>query len=169
VTTPVQGPRDHCMYQGASSISRYGEYDRTGAHQVHHVASGFSSGTWSAAFFCGCLRSRSLCQLMHVAGVLLPSSPLPQGPWGTGLALGEPVVPRRFWNLSVKFSKFLQAAYRKVVEWLLCPVLTFRIVELFNEVEDSFVVSPAALDRRHDFFHIVFLALLDVICFPEYL
>jgi len=30
---------------------------------------------------------------------------------GTGLALGEPVVPRRVWISLVKFPKFLQATY----------------------------------------------------------
>ena len=105
---------------------------------------------------------------MHMAGVLLSSSLLLPDPRGTCLALGEPVVPLRVWISSVKLPKFLQAAYRKVVEWLFCPVFSHRIIQPFNEVENSFVVFPAALDRRHNFFHIVFLALLDVICFSEY-
>jgi len=57
----------------------------------------------------------------------------------------------------VKLSELLQAAYWKVVEWLFRPVLAFRIVEPFDEVENSFVISPAALDRGHNFFDVVFL------------
>ena len=30
---------------------------------------------------------------------------------GTGLALGEPVVPQRVWISSVKLSEFLQSTY----------------------------------------------------------
>ena len=57
----------------------------------------------------------------------------------------------------MKLSELLQAAYWKVVEWLFRPVLAFRIVEPFDEVENSFVISPAALDRGHNFFDVVFL------------
>jgi len=69
----------------------------------------------------------------------------------------------------VKLPEFLQAAYQKVVEWFFRPVLTFRIVELFDEVEYSFVISPSACDRGHNFFNIVFFRLFDVVRLPEYL
>ena len=49
--------------------------------------------------------------------------------------------------------------------WFFHPVLTFWIVEPFDEVEDP----SAAPDQRHDFLHIVFLTLLDVVRFSEYL
>ena len=52
----------------------------------------------------------------------------------TGLALGEPVVPRRVWISLVKLQELLQTAYRKVVEWFLRPVFSFRIIEPLDEV-----------------------------------
>jgi len=69
----------------------------------------------------------------------------------------------------MKLPEFLQTAYRKVIEWFLRPVLAVRIVEPPDQVENPFIVPAAALPRRQDFFYIVFLALLDVVCFPEYL
>ena len=63
----------------------------------------------------------------------------------------------------MKLPEFLQTPYRKVVVWLFRPVFTFRIVEPFDEVENSFVISAATLDRGHNFIDIVFLRLLDVI------
>jgi len=69
----------------------------------------------------------------------------------------------------MKLSEFLQAAYRKVVEWFFRPVFAFQIVEPFDEVKDSFVVSSAALDRGHNFFHIVFLRLFDVVSLSQHL
>jgi len=87
--------------------------------------------------------------------------------WTSRLGIGESVVPRRVWILLVKFPEFLQTAYRKVVEWFFRPVFAFRIVELFDEIEDPFVVSPAAFDRGHDFVDIVFLRLLDIVSLSE--
>jgi len=53
---------------------------------------------------------------------------------GRSLALGEPVVPQRIWVPSVKLPKFLQTAYRKVIVWFFHPVLSFQVVEPFDEV-----------------------------------
>jgi len=97
-----------------------------------------------------------------------PSAPYRQVSGGSGLALGDPVVPRRVWILSMKLPEFLQTAYRKVVERLFRSVFAFRIVEPFDKVKDSFVISPAALNQGHNFFHIIFLQLFDVLCFPQY-
>jgi len=52
----------------------------------------------------------------------------------------------------MKLSELLQTAYRKVVEWFFCPVPAFRIVEPFDEVENS----SSLLSGRHHFFDIVF-------------
>jgi len=79
--------------------------------------------------------------------------------WTSRLAVYEPVVPWRIWVLSMKLPEFLQTAYRKVVRRFFRPVFAFRIVELFDEVENLLVISPAPLDRGHNFLHIVFLAL----------
>jgi len=75
------------------------------------------------------------------------------------LALGEPVVPRCVWILSVKLSEFLQAAYRKVIVWFFCPVLPVWVVELFDEVQDV-VPFPGA---PKDLVNIVFLTLFDIV------
>ena len=40
-----------------------------------------------------------------------PSAPYYQILGGTGLALGEPVVPRQVWISSVKLLEFLQTVY----------------------------------------------------------
>jgi len=40
-----------------------------------------------------------------------PSAHYRQVLGGSGLVLGEPVVPRRVWASSVKFPEFLQTAY----------------------------------------------------------
>jgi len=45
------------------------------------------------------------------------------------LGVREPVVPWRVWISLMKLPEFLQTAYREVVEWLLRPVLVFRVVE----------------------------------------
>ena len=82
---------------------------------------------------------------------------------GRSLALGEPVVPRRVWIPSVKLSKFLQAAYRKVIVWFLCPVLLVWVVEPFDEVQDA-APFPGA---PKDLVNVVFLALFDVVGLPE--
>jgi len=47
----------------------------------------------------------------------------------------------------MKLPEFLQTAYRKVVEWLLRPVLALRIVEPSDQVENPFVIPSAALAR----------------------
>jgi len=75
-----------------------------------------------------------------------PSAPYRQVPGGSGLALGEPVVPQRVRIPLMKLLEFLQTAYRKVVEQLLGPVLAPRIVQPSDQIEDSFVISSAALD-----------------------
>jgi len=62
---------------------------------------------------------------------------------GRSLALGEPVVPRRVWILSVKLLKFLQAAYRKAIVRFFRPVLPVWVVEPFDEVQDA-VPFPGA-------------------------
>jgi len=69
----------------------------------------------------------------------------------------------------MKLPEFLQTAYRKVIEWLLCPVLALQIVKPSDQVENPFVVSPATLDRGHNFLHIVLLALFNVVYLSEYL
>jgi len=43
-----------------------------------------------------------------------------------------------------------------------------QIVKPFDEVAYSLVIFPAAFDRRHNFFHVVLLTLLDVIYLTEY-
>jgi len=63
----------------------------------------------------------------------------------------------------MKLSELLQTAYRKVVEWFLCPVPAFRIVEPFDEVKDS----SSLFAGRHYFFDIVFFRLLDVVGFSQ--
>jgi len=88
---------------------------------------------------------------------------------GTGLALGEPVVPRRIRIPSIKLLECLQTAYQKVVVWFFHPVFAFRIVVPFDEIENSLVISPAVLDRGHNFFQVVFLPLFDVVRFPQHL
>ena len=69
----------------------------------------------------------------------------------------------------MKLPEFYQTAYQKVVEWLFRPILIFRIIEPFGEVEDSFVISPAVLNRGHNFLDIINLRSFDVVCFSEYL
>jgi len=66
----------------------------------------------------------------------------------------------------MKLLEFLETANRKVVEWLFHPVFPLRIVEPFDEVENSLSVSPPSFDRGHDFVNIIFLALLKVLHFP---
>jgi len=66
--------------------------------------------------------------------------------WTSCLHVGEPVVPRRVWFLLMKLLEFLQTTYRTVVQWLFHPVLAFRIVEPFDQIEDSLVFSPAVFD-----------------------
>jgi len=79
------------------------------------------------------------------------------------LALGEPVVPRRVWIPSVKLSKFLQAAYRKVIVWFFCPVLPVWVVEPFDKVQDAAPFPGAS----KDLVNIVFLALFDIVGLSE--
>jgi len=69
----------------------------------------------------------------------------------------------------MEFAELLQSSFREVVEGFLLPVPSFWVVQPFNEVEYPFVISSAAFGRGHNFFHIVFLALLNVVCFPDYL
>ena len=88
---------------------------------------------------------------------------------GSGLALGEPVVPRRVRILLMKLPEFLLTAYRKVVKWFLRSVLAFRIVEPSDQIEDPLVIALAALNRGHNFLHVVFLTLLNVICLSKFL
>jgi len=64
----------------------------------------------------------------------VPSAHYCQVLGGTGLALGEPVVPRRVWISLVKLPEFLQTAYRKVVEWFFRPVFSFWIIEPLDKV-----------------------------------
>jgi len=79
------------------------------------------------------------------------------------LALGELVVPRRVWIPSVKLSKFLQAAYRKVIVWLFCPVPSVWVVKPLDEVQDA---APF-LGAPKDLINVIFLALLDVVSLSE--
>jgi len=65
----------------------------------------------------------------------------------------------------VKLSKFLQAAYRKVVVWFFRPVLPVWVVEPFDEVQDA-APFPGA---PKDLVNIVLLALFDIVGFSEYL
>jgi len=85
-----------------------------------------------------------------------PSAHYRQVLGGTGLALGELVVPRRVWISLVKLPELLQTAYQKVVEWFFRPVFAFRVVVPFDKVKDSLVISPALFDRGHNFIDIVF-------------
>jgi len=80
------------------------------------------------------------------------------------LALGEPVVPRGVWVLPVKLTEFLQTSYRKVVVWLLRPVLPVWVVEPFDEVQDA---APL-LGAPKDLINIVLLILFDVVGLSEY-
>jgi len=81
------------------------------------------------------------------------------------LALGEPVVPRSVWVLSVKLPEFLQTSYREVVVWLLCSVLPVWVVEPSDEVQDA---APF-LGAPKDLVNVVLLALFDVVGLAEYL
>jgi len=81
------------------------------------------------------------------------------------LDLGDPVIPWRVRVFPVEFSEYFQTAYRKVVEWLFRPVPLVRIVEPFHEVHDAAPSFGAA----YDLVDVVFLALLDVVCFPKHL
>ena len=65
----------------------------------------------------------------------------------------------------MKLPQFLLTAYQKVVKWFFHPVLAFRIVEPFDEVENSLVISPAVFNQGHDVFDVVFLRLFDVVGF----
>ena len=69
----------------------------------------------------------------------------------------------------MKLPELLQTAYRKVVEWFFRPILAFWVVEPFDQVKDSLVISSAAFDRGHNFVDIVFLRLLDVVRLSEHL
>jgi len=98
--------------------------------------------------------------------VLFPGAECTLGSARTaGSLFRESVVPRHIWISSVKLPEFPQAAYRKVVEQFFHPVLAFRIVEPFDEVEDSFVITSAALDRGHNFIHVLFFRMLNIIGF----
>ena len=79
------------------------------------------------------------------------------------LALGEPVVPRSVWVLPVKLPEFLQTSYRKVIIWFFRLVLSVRVVEPFDEVQDA-APFPGA---PKDLINIVFLALFDIIGLSE--
>jgi len=91
-------------------------------------------------------RSACLLDIVLHPYILLPLMLRRALLWTSCLGVYEPVVPRRIWILLMKLSEFFQATIRKVVEWFFRPVFTFRIVELFYEVEDSFVISSAAFD-----------------------
>jgi len=45
----------------------------------------------------------------------------------------------------------------------------FRIVKPFDKVEYLFVISWAIFDRGDNFFHVVLLTLLDIICLLKHL
>ena len=94
-----------------------------------------------------------------------PSAHYRQVLGGSGLALGEPVVPRRVWASSVKLPEFLQTAYRKVVVWFFC---SFVVAEPFDQVEDPFLVSPPVFSRGFHFLDVVLVRLFDVVGFSEY-
>jgi len=68
----------------------------------------------------------------------------------------------------MKLWEFLQTAYRKVVKWFFRPVLAFWIVEPLDEVENPFVIASPSPGRRHYLLDILFLRLLDVVCFSQY-
>ena len=74
------------------------------------------------------------------------------------LALGELVVSRSVWVLPVKLPEFLQTSYRKVIIWFFRPVLPVRVVEPFDEVQNT-APFPGA---PKDLVNIVFLALFDI-------
>ena len=89
--------------------------------------------------------------------------------WTSRLGVGELVVPWHVWIWSMKLSEFLQTAYRKVVEWFFRPVFALRIVEPFDEIKNSLVISPASLNRGHNFLHIVLFRLFDVVRLLQHL
>ena len=89
--------------------------------------------------------------------------------WTSRLGVGELIVSRRILVPSIKLPEFLQTAYQTVVEWFLRPVFAFQIVEPFDEVKDSFVISSALHDRGYNFFDVVFLRLFDVVCLLQHL
>ena len=65
----------------------------------------------------------------------------------------------------MEFPEFLEASLREVVEWFFRPVHSSRIVELFDEVQDSFVVSSTSFDQGYNFLDIVFLTVFNVVGF----
>jgi len=81
------------------------------------------------------------------------------------LDLGDPVVPWCIRVFPVKFSEFFQTTCRKVVEWLFHPVSLVRIVEPFHEIHDL----ASSFGAAYDLVDVVFLALLDIVCFPKHL
>jgi len=81
------------------------------------------------------------------------------------LNVGDSVVPWCVWVSSVKFSEFFQASCRKVVERLLYPVPSVRVVVPFYEVHDTAPSFGAA----YDLVDVVLLALLDIVCFLKHL
>jgi len=46
----------------------------------------------------------------------------------------------------MKLPELFQTTYQKVVEWFFRPVLVLQIVALLDEIENSLVISLAALD-----------------------
>jgi len=84
-------------------------------------------------------------------------------------SLYEMIVFWCLWISPMEFTELFQSSFQEVVKGFLRPILPFWVVQPFDEVEYPFVIFPTAFDRRHNFFHIVFLALLDVVRFPEYL
>ena len=75
------------------------------------------------------------------------------------------VRPKFAQNLGCQTKSLAFLAMRFSVGWLVVKWL----VEQSDEVEDSLVISTAALDRGHNFLDVLFLALLDVVRFSEYL
>ena len=107
---------------------------------------------------------------LSVVGLLVLKSSAPSTHYrqvlgGSGLALGESVVPRRVWASLVKLPEFLQTAYRKVVVWFFC---SFVVAEPFDKVEDPFPVSPPVFSQGFYFLDVVFIRLFDVVGFSEY-
>lgn len=96
----------------------------------------------------------------HYALIVLQPLRLRYAPGaGWSLALGEPVVLRSVRVSSVKLPEYLQTSYRKVVVWLLSRVLTGRVVEPLDKVQNA----ASLLVASKDLVKIVFLALFDVV------
>jgi len=64
----------------------------------------------------------------------------------------------------MKFPKPFPASFREIVVWFFRPVFSLRIVEPFDEIENS----PSLSSGRHYLLDVVFFRLLDVVGFSQH-